>query len=677
MPNKEMNLFKDEVLKKIRELETKFFKELSKKSFDISINYENFSEKVSSILESNRLMIESMTNQKLHLEKIKVLETNKKEIEDKLMTHEIKINNSLNEIKKMRFNYDKIISENLIIPAYIGPGSMYKSLGEFIISSIEEFKKFKEEKENIKNLNNQLKVKIDVMSKNLTNFVEFNSSRCKAYTDSKEKEYQLKLDDKFKIFDEKTLETNQHIYSNQIKFEEKLKEMGDKISEISKIKNKQEKPEINLLLFDKFEEIKKKEEEMNKKLEKAIKEVKELKLMKKELKEQMKNIILKIDYLNNNSKVDFSYQELYNMNKKTNLNSFGNIFYNTNNNNNITNLNEQKNKSQSKKNDLPNLSQLMNPFMTNKIDIKNNIYRNEKLNSKYLYDSKTEEDNKQNIMDIKKEEKNLNVNDNTFRKSVTNLLTDANIKENEQKIFTPRNENTFLSTKLTNYNNKIKIKEKIYEKSTKNLKLNSKDSSKKIIYEKKLKEDNIDKQNNINFESKKIIKNNYEKLGKTSLDFYKKFQTNHEGVIKPFATTHKKKHNILVQTNKIGNNYNRLKDEFRDDVNYDENDNYTSIKNILNTEGNINAVECNVVNLNLLDLPKNKSNVPSLNDYIEKSFDLKNQNKKKNIKSVDSKRQIKVAQIFGKTTYIFYNKKENGKINSNGNLYNNDNEYHK
>ena len=90
---------------------------------------------------------------------------------------------------------------------------------------------------------------------------------------------------------------------------------------------------------------------MNKKLEKAIKEVKELKLMKKELTEQMKNIILKIDYLNKNSKVDFSYQELYNMNKKTYLNSFGNIFYNTNNNNNITNLNEQKNKSQSKKNE--------------------------------------------------------------------------------------------------------------------------------------------------------------------------------------------------------------------------------------------------------------------------------------------------------------------------------------
>ena len=220
MSNQELNLFKDEILKKIREVETKFYKELSKKNFEININYENFSEKVNSILESNRLMIESITNQKIHLEKINQLETNTHIMEDKLTTLDIRITNSLNEMKKMKFNYDKIISENLIIPAYIGPGSMYKSLGEFIIHSIEEFKQIKEQKENLNHTNLELKKKMDIMNKNLTNFVEFNTSRCKAYTDSKEKEYQLKLDDKFKKFDEKSIETNQHLYNNQLKFEE-------------------------------------------------------------------------------------------------------------------------------------------------------------------------------------------------------------------------------------------------------------------------------------------------------------------------------------------------------------------------------------------------------------------------------------------------------------------------
>ena len=689
MSNQEMNLFKDEVLKRIRELETKFFKELSKKNFDININYEYFSEKVNSILESNQLMIESITNQKLHFEKINNLETNKKEIEEKLTTHEIRINNTLNEIKKMKFNYDRIISENLIIPAYIGPGSMYKSLGEFIISSIEEFKKFKEDKEKIRNTNEELKKRIDLMIKNLTNFVEFNSSRCIAYTDSKEKEVQSKLDDKLKKLDEKSLENNQHIYSNQIKMEEKLKEMGEKIGEISKIKSKPDKPETNFLIFDKLEEIKKKEEEMNEKLQKAIKEVKELKLMKKELTEQMKNINLKIKDLNKNSKLQFSQQskinqDLFNINKKNNINSLGNISYNTN--NNINNLNEQKNKSKSKKSDLPNLSSLINPFITKNIETKNKIYRNENKRSIINYDSKTEEEKKESLLQIKKLDKNTNDNNYTFRKSATNLYTEINTKEKDKdkgketdlKMATPRIEKAFLSPKGTNYNNKIRIKEKIYEKSTNDLRLNLKESKRDIIFEKEkeTKDEHVDKQKlinlNLNSEIRKRIKkesNEIDKYGKTSMEFYKKYQEKPEIIIKPLLKNHKKKQNILVQTNKIINN-NILKKEFINDIKNDENDNYINNNIIHETENNINAIECNIVNLNLLDLPENKSKIMSLNEFIEKSFDSKNQNKKQNIKFIDSKKQIKVTPVFGRTAYTFYDYKDAGKKNNNGNLYN-------
>ena len=325
MSNQEMNIFKDEILSRIRELETKFFKELSKKNFEININYETFSDKVNSILESNRLMIESITNQKIHFEKINNLELNKKEIEEKLTTHDIRINNTLNEIRKMKFNYDKVISDNLIIPAYIGPGSMYKSLGDFIINSVEEFKKFKEEKEKIIDANTELKSKIDLMSKNLTNFVEFNASRCIAHADSKEKDYQLKLEEKFREFSEKSNEINQHIYGNQIKLEEKIKEINNNMIEmVNNIDKNKNKGEVNLLIFDKFEEIRKKEEEMNEKIQKAIKDVKELKMMKKELTDELKNINLKIEEINKNAKLKFTQltqqnkinQEFFNIHKK-------------------------------------------------------------------------------------------------------------------------------------------------------------------------------------------------------------------------------------------------------------------------------------------------------------------------------------------------------------------------
>ena len=249
---------------------------MSKKILDININYENFSNKVNSILESNSLLIESITNQKLNFEKIIKLETITKEMDERLILQEIRINNLLNDIKKMKFNYDKIIDENLIIPAYIGPGCPFKSLGDFIGSSVKEFKKFMEEKEKITKISLDLKTKFDSMFKNLSNYVEFNSSKCRAYTDSKEKEYNLKLDAKFKQFGDKSTEVNRHIYSKQINFEEKLKEIDDEIGKLNRNKIDQ-----NNLINIKFEEIKKKEEEMNAKLQNSIKEIKEIQIMKK------------------------------------------------------------------------------------------------------------------------------------------------------------------------------------------------------------------------------------------------------------------------------------------------------------------------------------------------------------------------------------------------------------
>ena len=396
-----MNIFKDEVLKEMREIETRILQQLSKKHLENNINYENFSEKVNSILESNRLMIDSISNQKLHFEKINKLEIKTKEIDEKLTTNIIRLNNALDEIKKMRFNYDKIISENLMIPAYIGPGSTYKSIGEFIVNSIDEIKKFKDEKERIKKDNKELITKMDVISKNLSNFVEFNSTRCLAYTDSKEKEYQLKLDDKFKQLNEQSMETNKQIYANQIIFDEKLKDIGDKISQFSETN-------INFLINNKFDKIKKMEKEINDKLHKTIKEVNELKNMKNELKEQMKNVYSKIEKLNQKTKLNVMHDKINHDNfiktKKSNKNAIGNFFYNTN--NNIINAKEEKFKNN--KNDIPSFSNIFNPLPQNNVshNEKIKVFRNDKPPSLYNYYSKTEEGNNENkIQSINNEDK--------------------------------------------------------------------------------------------------------------------------------------------------------------------------------------------------------------------------------------------------------------------------------
>ena len=177
---------------------------------------------------------------------------------------------------------------------------------------------------------------------------------------------------------------------------------------------------------------------------------------------------------------------------------------------------------------------------------------------------------------------------------------------------------------------------------------------------------------NIEFQKKNNEKtyNEYEKGGKkTAHDFYKKtpkILNNKNEIVKPFINSQKKYQNTFIQTNNIGNNNNKInRKELLYDINAEDSDNYTNVKNIQTTqENNNNAIDCNVINLNLLDLPKN-SNITSLNDYLEKSF----QNKSKSIKSLD-KTQLKISPIFGRTAYGFYNLKETGKKHVN--LYSND-----
>jgi len=310
MSNKENILFKNEVLNKIRELESKFFTEISRKNAEINYNLTTFNEKVNSILDSNKKMIESVTSQKFNFEKIKELESRIKYIDEAITTHDIKINFITSEIEKMRFRYDKIISENILIPGYIGAGCNFKNLKDFIVSSMADIKKLKDEKDLIKREENELKSRVESKMKNITSMVEYNSKRIKDYSYTKEHEIESMLDDKFKSYKEKSLQSDKKLIEIQNNLEEKIKEISH---EIGKINNK--KSDINSFISDRFEEINKKEEEINQKLFLAFYEVKEFQKMKKDLSEEIKNIYSKIDYISKNSNQEKEKKISFNSNK--------------------------------------------------------------------------------------------------------------------------------------------------------------------------------------------------------------------------------------------------------------------------------------------------------------------------------------------------------------------------
>ena len=617
-----MNLFKNEVLNEIREMEKKFLKELSTKNFEHTINYETFSEKVNSILESNRLMIESITNQKLHFEKINKLEKETNKMDQNLITHEVRINNILNEISKMASTYDKLISSNLVISGYIGPGCPYRSLADFVINSINEFKTFKEEKEQLKRLNNELTTKVDGIVKNLTNFIEFNANRCKLYTDSKEKDYNSKLENKFHLYDERVIETNMKIFNKQIKFEEQLKEIGleiDKFYDANK--------DINSLIKDKFEKVNEREEEINKKLINETYEV-------KELTKQMKNIYLKIENLSKNSNKKFEEQNkinqrIFNLNKNNNLN-----LYNYKNNNYELQKLTYDRSELSKKNGLPlNLANSLNNNNLTNLD-KSKIFKNEKISSTFNSNLNTEY-RKENFNTQDKISNDISMKSLSNRKDkdidyIRNII-EASVSRSSRK------KTDLFSRRKINVN---EIKEKINKNNKSNIYSNSKGNKKKIIFDNEVKDEltNIEqleqiKINSKNKAAKKLAALNYENgyFVKTNNEFYKKstpkIMINKETYTRYMSSNKAEiKKDILHKKNKFDIDF---KEELYKNIKT-ENSIFDSVKKVQASNRSINPVDCNLINLNLQDLPSNKNKNQdddnlnrNLSFELEKSFKIK------------------------------------------------------
>jgi chromosome segregation ATPase len=290
----EINLFKNEIYLKIRELEKKFVGEITKKNSEIDRNFNIFNDKINIIMENNSKLIESITNEQLSLEKIKDLEKAIKSINENLTTNKVKLVNLTNDVDRMRFRYDKIISDNLVIPGYVGSGCSYRNIGDFVINSIIDIKKLKEEKEIIRREDKELKSKVELMLKNMNTMVEHNSIKIRDYINSKDRELDTLFEEKFKKYDEQEKESNQKIINSQKVLDEKIKQVGKDIGkELEKFNNY--KKDLNSFIDNKFEEIEKIHDEMNNKIYLSSLDIKEVQKMKKELNDQIKNLNSKID----------------------------------------------------------------------------------------------------------------------------------------------------------------------------------------------------------------------------------------------------------------------------------------------------------------------------------------------------------------------------------------------
>ena len=100
----EMNIFKEEVLQKIKEIETKLTSEITNKELALNADYQNFTSQINLLMNNNKEMISTIVSQKLKLEKVSELESFKNKVDSMLITHEIRIKNTTDEIGKIKTN---------------------------------------------------------------------------------------------------------------------------------------------------------------------------------------------------------------------------------------------------------------------------------------------------------------------------------------------------------------------------------------------------------------------------------------------------------------------------------------------------------------------------------------------------------------------------------------------
>ena len=639
-----MSLFKNEVLNTIRELESKFFTELSRKNAELNFNLTSFNEKVNSILDSNRKMIESVTRQKLNFEKIKQLESNMKYINEALTTHDVKISFITSEMEKMKFKYDKIISENILIPGYIGAGCNFKNLKDFIVSSMEEIKKLKNEKEVIKREEKDLKSKIESKMKNITSMIEYNSTKIKEYSYTKEHEIENMFDDKFKYYNEKSLQSNKKLIENQNNLEEKIKEISHEIGKINNNKN-----DFNSLANTRFEEINKKEDEINQKLFLAFYEVKEFQKMKRELTEEIKRIYLKIGSINKNSSQEKTTKTSYNSSKTLfNLHSYINKKPKLNIRNNYKNIYNIESYGSKIKSNLQNMK--TDTFQNNKIsDIKpenKKVNKNNRKELNFIPNSFSDKKfilKENNLMKTTPDKKARNINKNfnfsedkkeSFKtkeeKDLSKIIFDKIGIKGDEKVLSDKSiKNFFTAIKTHSFKKNLKLANLEYDNnisdkviSTKEDEDSDKSNKNKIL-------------NNVNTKNNKNTINNRNNNNNTI--FNKK--NNETFTIKIYRNNikNKKLFNALNNNNKNNKDLNSKMVE----------------KNGQTSLRNFNKVDCNMVNLNLIDVPK-------IND---KNLDNYSQNENvyniRKINSIDSKRHKKNIRLFEKTDNKFYSSKIN------------------
>lgn len=268
---------KEEIKKSIKAMEIKFLSLLDSKEMNTNKEFVNIYDQLNDTIEKNKIIVKDYSVQKIDHQKMDELQVFKNKVESMLITHEIRINNNIQDLLKSQSKYDKIIIDNLLLPGYIGPSCQYRNLGEYITHNIYEMGKLKSENEKLKRESNSVKSKIDAIMRQMLVLNETTYDRCTEYIENKRKDIEKTLEGKLGQFNDKLRDMRLIISQFQLKIEEQTENLK---ADLNKALNM--KKELSILIEDKNEELQKMINLVHKK---AILNIQDIGICKKKINE--------------------------------------------------------------------------------------------------------------------------------------------------------------------------------------------------------------------------------------------------------------------------------------------------------------------------------------------------------------------------------------------------------
>jgi len=478
MLHSDLMQFKDEMLKNLRELERKIMTKVNKNKDDVSSDLNTLTASLKSLKENNISIIDSITEQRLNINKITTIESDLKKFNTVLTGQEKKLNDSMVEISYIRDRYEKSLSDALFVPGIIGKNCKYNNFNDYIINCTKEINKLKNEKEFNKKESKEMKQKLEQSIKSLSNLVDSFINRSKLYTDGTKKAIIDLIDTKITELDTKNLDLLAKLCKIDSELGEKIKLVGDDLTDFNNSKTEQiQKMEEKLVIVNNHIEeinkhIKETKEEINKYKNNEEKYINELDEIKNNINNILQNDNNKetINTINNTSDNNLSKEINNIMNKAKNMKEISNSNYNPD-------------SAQSNLNHIIKQSELYN----NNIQISSDISQN-KINSK------------------------LNSNEIPFNQKESNIT--SKLSRNKDNIYHNK-EKPIINFSNNNINNAIST----FNEFNKNMKIsNSKLTNTFLLKNKKvanesLPENDINNQNNeiinkpVNFSEKCFFKN--------------------------------------------------------------------------------------------------------------------------------------------------------------------------